>query len=137
MTIEKDPFEALLDRQVQGIRSTREELEKNVNHRAVYLDAEWRKMLESVRNLQLKLQRHPKVQHFVISKDDTEVSIKILDAGVRRNYCFYILSRNHPEKKYAGLDVVWLSEFGEGERNFREPSEALADLVKAIAPKLA
>lgn len=137
MSTAKDPFEALLDRQVAGIRSTREELEKNTNHREVYLDAEWRKIIDSVRNLQARLQRHPKVQHFVISKDDTEISVKILDSGVRRNYCFYILSRNHPEKKYPGLDVVWLSEFGQDDRNFREPSEALAELVRAIAPKLA
>ena len=137
MSTAKDPFEALLDRQLQGIRSTREEMQKSVNSRAAYLDAEWSKMLESVRNLQMKLQRHPKVQHFVISKDESEVSIKILDTGARRNYNFYILGRNHPEKKYPGMDVVWLSEFGEGERNFREPSEALAELVRTIAPKLA
>jgi hypothetical protein len=77
------------------------------------------------------------VQHFIISKDDTEITIKIIDPNARRNYSYYILSRNHPEKKYPGLDVVWLSEFGEGDRNFREPSEGLAELVRAIAPKLA
>jgi SMC interacting uncharacterized protein involved in chromosome segregation len=137
MSTAKDPYEALLERQLQGIRSTREELEKNVSSRAVYLDAEWRKMVESVRKLQTRLQRHPKVQHFVINKDDSEISIKILDAGMRRSYCFYILSRNHPEKKYPGMDVIWLCEFGEPDRNFREPSEALGELVRAIAPKLA
>ena len=137
MSTEKDPFEALLDRQLQGIRSTRAELEKEVSHRSIYLDAEWKKVVDSVRKLQARLQRHPKVQHFVISKDDTEISVKITDANARRNYSYFILSRNHPEKKYAGLDVVWLSEFGEDDRNFREPSEALAELVRAIAPKLA
>lgn len=137
MSTAKDPFEALLDRQLQGIRSTREQLAKEVSGRSVYLDAEWRKVVDSVRNLQARLQRHPKVQHFVISKDDTEISVKIMDSGSRRNYCFFILSRNHPEKKYAGLDVVWLSEFGGVDRNFKEPSEALAELVRAIAPKLA
>lgn len=137
MSTAKDPFEALLERQLQGIRSTREQLEKEVSHRSVYLDAEWKKVVDSVRNLQTRLQRHPKVQHFVISKDDTEITIKILDNNARRNYSFFILSRNHPEKKYAGLDVVWLSEFGADDRNFKEPSEALAELVRAIAPKLA
>ena len=137
MSTEKDPFEALLERQLQGIRTTREEMAKEVNHRSAYLDVEWKKVIDSVRKLQARLQRHPKVQHFVISKDDTEISVKIIDASSRRNYCFFILSRNHPEKKFAGLDVVWLSEFGADDRNFREPSEALAELVRAIAPKLA
>ncbi len=137
MSTAKDPFEVLLERQLQGIRSTRAELEKEVSHRSIYLDTEWRKVIDSVRNLQNRLQRHPKVQHFVISKDDTEISIKIIDSSSRRNYCFFILSRNHPDKKYPGMDVVWLSEFGEPDRNFREPSEALAELVRAIAPKLA
>lgn len=137
MSTEKDPFEALLDRQLQGIRSTRAELEQNVNHRSIYLDAEWKKVVDSVRKLQTRLQRHPKVQHFVISKDDTEISVKIIDASSRRNYCFFILSRNHPEKKFPGLDVVWLSEFGADDRNFKEPSEALGELVRAMAPKLA
>lgn len=137
MSTDKDPFEALLERQLQGIRTTRAELEKEVSHRSVYLDAEWKKAVDSVRKLQTRLQRHPKVQHFVISKDDTEISVKITDANARRNYSYFILSRNHPEKKYAGLDVVWLSEFGEEDRNFREPSEALAELVRAIAPRLA
>ena len=137
MSTAKDPFEALLERQLQGIRSTREELAKEVSHRSVYLDIEWKKVVDSVRNLQNRLQRHPKVQHFVISKDDTEITVKIIDANARRNYSYFILSRNHPEKKYPGMDVVWLSEFGEEDRNFREPSEALAELVRAIAPKLA
>lgn len=137
MTTDKDPFEALLERQLQGIRSTRAELEKEVSHRSVYLDVEWKKVVDSVRNLQNRLQRHPKVQHFIISKDDTEITIKIIDSSARRNYSYFILSRNHPEKKFPGLDVVWLSEFGQDDRNFREPSEALATLVRSIAPKLA
>lgn len=137
MNTAKDPFEALLERQLQGIRSTRAEIEKSVSHRSVYLDAEWQKVVDSTRKLQERLRRHPKVQHFVISKDDTEITIKIMDPSARRNYCYYILSRNHPEKKYPGMDVVWLSEFGEEDRNFREPSEALAELVRAIAPRLA
>jgi hypothetical protein len=137
MSNAKDPFEALLDRQLQGIRSTREEINKTVTNRQSYLDAEWRKVMESAHKLQAKLARHPRMQHFVINRDETEISIKIADPGIRRTYCFYILSRHHPDKKYPGMDVVWLCEFGEADRHFREPAEAMTELVQSIAPKLA
>lgn len=137
MSTSKDPYENLLEQQMNGIRSRRQEAKSAEKTRQEHLDAEWKKTIESARKLQVKFASHPKIQHFTISKNEDEISIKLIDSSLRRGYSFYILGRNHSEKKYPGMDVVWLCELGVNETHYREPSEAMAELVRNIAYKLA
>ena len=89
------------------------------------------------RELQAKLNGNPKVLQFVISRDQKEVSIKIVDPTEKRGYRYFIFCRSHPEGQYPGLDAVWLREFGVDDTNYKEPKKAMQELVQRIAGTLA
>ncbi len=128
----------LLDHHLHGIRSHRENAQKQDAGRQAYLDQEWAKILESLRQLHAKIHRDPRVQIFTIARDGSEVTVKLTDAGEKRGYRYLVLSRQHPDRdQYQKQDAVWIREFGRNDTSYREPREALRDLVQRIAGTLA
>ena len=126
----------LLDQQLAGIRTYRDETVLSEKARAAQVDAEWIRVLVSIRQLKAKIEKHPKVQHFTISRDEQEVSIKVEDSS-KRGYSYYVLGRRHPTGKYDDPGVVWMCELGGEELSYKQAKEAMADLVRRIAPRLA
>lgn len=127
----------VFERQLQGIRAHREETQRGSATRMQQLDAEWADTVVTIRQLQAKLNGNAKVLQFVISRDQKEVSIKIVDPTEKRGYRYFIFSRSHPEGQYPGLDAVWLREFGVDDTNYKEPKKAMQELVQRIAGTLA
>lgn len=127
----------VFEQQVQGIRAHREETQRGSATRMQQLDAEWAETVVTIRQLQAKLNGNAKVLQFVISRDQKEVSIKIVDPTEKRGYRYFIFSRSHPEGQYPGLDAVWLREFGVDDTNYKEPKKAMQELVQRIAGTLA
>ena len=127
----------VFERQLQGIRAHREETQRGSATRMQQLDAEWVDTVVTIRQLQAKLNGNPKVLQFVISRDQKEVSIKIVDPTEKRGYRYFIFCRSHPEGQYPGLDAVWLREFGVDDTNYKEPKKAMQELVQRIAGTLA
>lgn len=126
----------LLDQQLEGIRNYRDDTLKGEKTRAAQVDAEWLNVLTAMRELKEKVGKHPKVQHFTFSRDDQEISVKVEDSS-KRGYVYYVLSRRHPTGKFDDLGVVWLCELGGEELTYKQPKDAMADLVRRLAPRLA
>lgn len=128
---------AIFEQMVSGIRRNREQHERKQQEQHSRLDADWRQVLESMRELQRKVQGHRNLVYFTISRDGQEISIKIVDYGVRSGFSIYTLARHHPEHKHQGLDAVWLLEFPDRETFYRDAKEAMAELVARVAGALA
>ncbi len=126
----------LLDQQLAGIRTYRNDSSGGEKARLAQLDTEWKQVLVSMQQLKDKVGKHPKIQHFTFSRDEQEVSVKVEDSS-SRGYSYYVLSRRHPTGKYDNLDAVWLCELGNEELSYKNPKEAMADLVRRLAPRLA
>lgn len=127
----------VLDKQIQSFRSHREQVQLTAAQREQQLNQDWDKLVASLRQLQARLQKEPRVQSFLISRDGKEISIKIADAREKRGYRYFLVSREHPEGKFPGLDAVWLRELGRDDMNFREPQRLLMELMQRIAGTLA
>jgi hypothetical protein len=134
---EIDEAAAELERHIQGIRNYREQTSTNTNTRLIQLDQGWKQLLVAMQNVQKRLAGNPRVQSFIFSRDGKEVAVKLQDPREKRGYRYFVLSRNHPEGKFPGLDVVWVCETGREDMNFRDPKDAQTEIFQRIASTLA
>lgn len=125
------------ERQLQSVRAYREEAQAGTLNKKARVDALWATMITNMRSLQNRLQADKRVLSFAISRDSNEVSVKIADAREKRGHRYFLLTRNHPEGKYTGLEVVYLREFGREDATFDEPAKAMEELIMRIAATLA
>jgi len=132
-----DSAAAELERQIQGIRTHREHSESSVKSRLVQLDQEWGKVVMAMQAVRQKLSGNPRVLSFNISRDGKEIAVKIQDQRERLGYRYFLLSRDHPDGKYAGLEAVWLRELGREDKDFRDPKDGQSELLQRIAATLA
>jgi hypothetical protein len=126
----------LLDRQIQGVRMHRTESQKEAEAKSVRWERDWQELVVQARTIQARYGRHPRMLHFVVSKDEREVNIKLKEESPR-GYTYFILSRVHPDGKYPELQAVWLREVGREDMSFSEPARALEELFSRVAPRLA
>jgi len=99
------------------------------------LDAEWKQVVAALRQCQARLARHPKVPFFTISRDETEVSVKVSDGSSPRG-AYVILSRSHPTRRDAPPTEVWLTEVGQPEKAFADAADAMAELIGRVASRI-
>jgi len=125
------------ERQLQSVRAYREEKQGATLNRKARVDAWWAEMIVKMRALQNRLSTDKRVLSFAISRDSNEVSVKVADPREKRGHRYFLLTRNHPDGKYTGLEVVYLREFGREDQNFEEPSKAMDELIMRIAATLA
>ena len=125
------------ERQLQSVRAYREEAQAGTLNKKARVDALWAEMITKMRALQARLSKDKRVLSFAISRDTNEVSVKVADAREKRGHRYFLLTRNHPDGKYTGLESVYLREFGREDVNFDEPAKAMEDLIMRIAATLA
>jgi hypothetical protein len=127
---------SLLDRQMSGIQSQRNEVEESQRSVREKFEQEWQEAITAAGELRKRFADHPKMRYFVIARDGREVSVKVSDSS-KRGYCNLVLSRRHPEKDAEFEGRVWYGETDISPESYGAPSEALAELVRRIAAKLA
>lgn len=125
------------ERQLQSVRAYREEAQSGTLNKKAKVDALWATMITNMRSLQARLRADKRVLAFDINRDATEVSVKVADAREKRGHRYFMLTRNHPEGKYTGLEVVYVREFGREDLTFDEPAKAMEELIMRIAATLA
>jgi len=125
------------ERQLQSVRAYREEAQAGTLNKKARVDAMWVEMITKMRALQNRLSTDKRVLSFAISRDTNEVSVKVADPREKRGHRYFLLTRNHPDGKYTGLEVVYLREFGREDQNFDEPAKAMDELIMRIAATLA
>jgi hypothetical protein len=125
------------DRHLASVRSYREEAQATTLNKKARIDAEWAKMITAMRNLQTRLSADRRVLSFTISRDLKEVAVKIADAHEKRGHRYFLLSRDHPEGKFPGMDNIWLREFGRDDATFEDPNKGMEELMLRIAGTLA
>jgi len=125
------------DRHLQSVRAYREESQAATLNRRGKMDAEWTKMIVGARSLQARLSADKRVLSFTISRDQKEVAVKITDAYEKRGHRYFLLSRDHPEGKYPGVENCWLREFGRDDASFDDPAKAMEELMLRVAGTLA
>src|SRR5436190_18261079 len=74
------------ERHLQSVRSYREETQATTLNKKGRLDAEWGKVVQSMRSLQTRLSADKRVLAFSISRDLREVAIKIADPADKRGH---------------------------------------------------
>ena len=125
------------DRHLRSVRNYREEAQAATLNKRGRIDAEWAKMIVAAKALQARLQQDKRVLSFAISRDQKEVSVKIADPYEKRGQRYFLLSREHPEGKFPGVDSVWLREFGRDDASFDDPNAAMEELMLRVAGTLA
>lgn len=131
-----ESVQTLLDRHIQGVRLHRTEAQKEVEGRAQKWEQDWRKVVESAREIKARYGQHPQILDFAISKDEREVIVKLREASPR-GYAYFCLSRAHPEGRYPDMQAVWLREVGREDCNYEQPMRGLEELISRLAPRLA
>jgi len=125
------------ERQLQSVRAYREEAQAGTLNKKAKVDALWATMIQAMRSLQNRLSTDKRVLSFAISRDTNEVSVKVADPREKRGHRYFLLTRNHPEGKFTGLESVYLREFGREDATFDEPAKAMEELIMRIAATLA
>ena len=125
------------ERQLQSVRAYREEAQAGTLNKKAKVDALWATMITHMRSLQNRLATDKRVMSFAISRDTNEVAVKVADPREKRGHRYFLLTRNHPDGKYSGLEVVYLREFGREDATFDEPAKAMEELIMRIAATLA
>jgi pSer/pThr/pTyr-binding forkhead associated (FHA) protein len=125
------------ERQLQSVRAYREEAQSGTLNKKQKVDALWATMITNMRSLQNRLRADKRVMAFDINRDATEVSVKVADPREKRGHRYFMVTRNHPEGKYTGLEVVYMREFGREDQTFDEPAKAMEELIMRIAATLA
>jgi len=125
------------ERQLQSVRAYREEAQSGTLNKKQKVDALWATMITNMRSLQNRLRADKRVMAFDINRDATEVSVKVADPREKRGHRYFMVTRNHPEGKFTGLEVVYMREFGREDQTFDEPAKAMEELIMRIAATLA
>lgn len=129
---------AQLDRHIRGVRQYREQSDHSAQTQKQQLDHEWSQMIQALNGLKPRFSGDKRVLAFNISRDLKEITLKIADSTEKRGYRYFLLSREHPDGKFAGMDSsVWLREFGREDSSFHEPAKAMDELFSRIAGTLA
>jgi pSer/pThr/pTyr-binding forkhead associated (FHA) protein len=126
----------LLEQQIQGIRSQRQDHQETTRTRRDQFDQAWRDSLVAVRELKGRVGNDPRILFYVVSRDEQEVTVKLKDNSAR-GFCNLTLSLRHPIKETSAEGIVWFAETGDEPRAYGDTKEALQDFVRAIASKLA
>ncbi|HUS24944.1 MAG TPA: FHA domain-containing protein [Candidatus Binatia bacterium] len=126
-----------LERHISSVRSYREQSATEKQSRRQRVDAGWGEVVTAMQALKARFAKDARVLGFAVSRDAREVSLKIADAYEKRGYRYFLLSREHPDGKYPGVDAVWLREFGRDDASFEEPKAAMEELFLRIAGSLA
>lgn len=125
------------ERHLNSVRSYREESQAQTLNKKSRVDAEWGKVVVAMRSLQTRLSADKRVLSFSISRDLREVAIKIADPSEKRGHRYFLMSRNHPDGKYPGVEDVWLREFGRDDASFGDPQKCMEELMLRVAGTLA
>ena len=137
MPSEMGDITSQFERQLQSVRAYREESQGATLNKKAKVDQLWATMITNMRSLQNRLRADKRVLSFDINRDSTEVSVKVADAREKRGHRYFMVTRNHPEGKYTGLEVVYVREFGREDQTFDEPAKAMEELIMRIAATLA
>jgi hypothetical protein len=135
--IDWNSAEQIFEHMVSGIRKDRADNKREENEGKRKLETEWQNVVRSMQALQAKVKGNPRVIYFNISRDQREITVKMVDETSRQRSRIMTLTRDHPTGKFKQMEVVWLIEFAGHERYFADPKEAMADLVTSVAACLA
>lgn len=127
---------SLLDQQLKGIRSQREDYQETTRTRREQFDQSWRDAVTAARELKGRVGSDARVLFYVISRDEQEVTVKLKENS-SRGFCNLTISRRHPIKETMAEGIVWFAQTGDEPLSYSEPKVMLEDFVRAIAAKLA
>lgn len=128
---------ALLDQQMAGIRSFRGEHADSAGRKAAEFDQQWSQIMASLRELQQRLRKDPRIMYFTIDRESREATIKIADPKIRGGGLVLVLSRVQPEGQHPDQPRAWIRVLNERDAQFSNPQEALERFVQRIAGRLA
>lgn len=101
------------------------------------IEAQWNAAIVALRQLRTLLADHPRLQHFIISSDLKEVSVRLTDRHDPRGYRYFLLTRGHPDGAYHARLACWLREPGQRDSGYTQPPLAMKDLMRRIIATLA
>jgi hypothetical protein len=96
------------------------------------LDSDWKAVVPALQTFLETAVGQTALQNFAISRDQTEVSVKLKDNSARGS-TYLILSRRHPTDVRASEDCVWLGAIGEAPVAYTDAIEAMRFLIRRIA----
>jgi hypothetical protein len=131
-----DKVGGLLDQQIQGIRSQRQDVQETQRQRRERFEQAWREAVVAARQLKGRIGNDPRVLFFVVARDEREITVKLKENSPR-GFCNFGISLHHPVKETVAEGIAWLAETGSEPRAYNEPKEMVEDFVRAIASKLA
>ncbi|MBL6752050.1 MAG: FHA domain-containing protein [Nevskia sp.] len=127
----------LLERQMAGIRSHRDQTSGTASRKAAAFEQSWKNVVASMRDLQRQLRAERRIMYFTIDRDDREITVKVADPTRRGGGLVLMLSRRQPAGQHQDQMTVWLRAVGESDVHLPDPQEAMERFVQRIASRLA
>lgn len=127
----------IFDHMVTGIRKDRADNKREEHENKRKLETDWQHVVRSMQQLEQKVKGHPRIIYFNISRDQREITIKLVDESSKQRFRLITLTRDHPSDKFKQMEVVWLIEYAGRERYFLDAKEAMAEVVTMVAATLA
>lgn len=124
-----------LKQSIEAIQSHRDYETRRAANQSRDVDAAWEAVLSAARELRDQFGDSPSLRYFVITRDQSEVSVRFAHnqgAGT----ALLSLYRRHPDGKFPAVNGVWILEPGKQDRYVTSADEAVEALVRHCAINL-
>lgn len=132
-TDENEKPKDLVDRAIDAIRSHRDSERTLQLRRRDKLDEEWKKLLEVAESLKKRLNNHPRVQYFDVSRQKSDIMVRIARADNKPGQHTILISRQHPHTP-SPVETIWYLESGRPEKHCESAEIITRDLMSTLGP---
>lgn len=130
------PPKDMVDSMLDAIRSHREQERTIKVLRKDTVDAEWKKLVESAQVLKKRVGNHPRVKFFDISRNHSDIMIRLQRSDEKSGQHSILISRTHPHNP-SPLETIWLIESGRPDKHCESCEDIMRDLMSTLAPLIA
>lgn len=132
-TSEAETPKDLVDRALDAIRSHRDSERTLQLRRRDKLDEEWKKLIEVAESLKKRLGTHPRIKYFDISRQKSDIMLRIARDDNKPGQHTILISRQHPHTP-SPVETIWYIESGRPEKHCDSAETITRDLMVTLGP---
>lgn len=135
-TTDNAPPRTMVDNMLEAIRSHRESERTLETRKKDSINQEWQKLIVEAQTLKKRLQNHPQVKFFDISRDQADIMIRVQRNGEKTGQHTILISRQHPTTP-SPFETIWLIESGRPDKHLNSCEDVMRDVMNTLAPLIA
>lgn len=130
---EEDKNKDLVERAIDAIRSHRDSERTLQMKRRERLEQEWQKLLEVAESLKKRLVGNPRVRFFDISRNKSDIMIRVAKEHGQTGQQAILISRQHPHTP-SPHETIWYIETGKPDKHYDNAEEITREMMRTLAP---